>query len=113
MKLRPSTSGCSVRTKAPTRHSGTPAATRRSQVCFSNAAGFGADRAPSISQSIISLSSGLCTLTDLAAMAQEMIRQHACHHGFADRHRADSDAGVVAAFGHDIGIGAVAVHGAA
>jgi len=26
-------------------------------------------------------------------MAQEMIREHAGHHGFADRHHADADAG--------------------
>src|ERR1700759_1375949 len=113
MKLRPSTSGCSVAPNAPTRHNGTPAATRRSQVCFSSAAGFGADRAPSISQTIISLSSRLCILTDLATMAEGMIRQHARHHGFADRPRADADAGVVTPLGHDIGVGPVAVHGAA
>ena len=29
----------------------------------------------------------------LPAMAQEMIREHAGHHGFADRHHADADAG--------------------
>src|ERR1700688_4332385 len=52
MKLRPNTSGCSVRTKAPTRQSGIPAATRRSQVSASICGGVGADRAPSMSQSI-------------------------------------------------------------
>src|SRR5450432_3350262 len=113
MKLRPKTSGCNVRTKAPTRHSGTPAATRRSQVCASSAAGFGADRAPSISQSVISLSSAANTLADLAAMAEEMIGQHTGHHGFADRHRANADAGIVAALGHDVGVGALAIDSAA
>jgi hypothetical protein len=42
-----------------------------------------------------------------------MIRQHAGHHGFADRHGADADAGIVAAFGHDVGIVAAAVDAAA
>src|SRR3978361_616190 len=111
MKLRPRTSGCSVRTNAPTRHNGTPAAPRRSQVCASSATGFGADRAPSISQSVISLSSRVCTLAHLPAMAEEMIRQHAGHHGFTTRPRANADAGIVTPFGHDIGVGAAAIHG--
>ena len=42
-----------------------------------------------------------------------MIGEHAGHHGLADRHRADADAGVMAALGHDVGIGAAAIHGAA
>ena len=46
-------------------------------------------------------------------MAQEMIRQHAGHHGFADRHRADADAGIVAAFGQDVGVVAAAIDGLA
>jgi len=36
--------------------------------------------------------------TDLPAMAQEMIGEHAGHHGLADRHRADADAGIVRPF---------------
>ena len=48
-------------------------------------------------------------LAHLAAMHQIMIGQHACHHRLADRHRADADAGVVAALGDDLGVAAVAV----
>src|SRR4051812_5256935 len=99
--------------KTPTRHSGKPACTRRSQVSAIILDGLGADLAPSISQSVIFLISAASMLADLTAMAEEMIRQHAGHHRLADRHRADADAGVMAAFGHDVGIGAVAVHGAA
>ena len=123
MKLRPKISGCSVRTKTPTRHSGKPARTRRSQVSAIISAGLAADLAPSISQSVIFCKSeafmaavcrkhGRATseymygLADLPAMPQEMIGQHAGHHGLADRHRADADAGVVAALGHDVGVGA-------
>jgi hypothetical protein len=51
--------------------------------------------------------------THLPAMAQKMIGQHAGHHGLADRHRADADAGVVAALGHDVGVGALAIDRAA
>ena len=50
---------------------------------------------------------------DLAAMAQEMVRQHQRHHRFADRHRADADAGIVAALGDDVGIVAVLIDRAA
>jgi hypothetical protein len=46
-------------------------------------------------------------------MAQEMIRQHAGHHGFADRHRANPHTRVVAAFGHDVGVVAAAIDGLA
>ena len=35
--------------------------------------------------------------------AQKMVRQHAGDHRLADRHGADADAGVVAAFGDDLG----------
>ena len=41
MKLRPKMSGCSVCTKTPTRHSGSPAATSRSQVSAIICAGLG------------------------------------------------------------------------
>ena len=52
MKLRPKMSGCRVRTKTPTRHSGRPAATIRSQDSAIIRVGLVADRAPSISQSV-------------------------------------------------------------
>ena len=42
-----------------------------------------------------------------------MIGDHARHHGLADRHGADADAGVVAAVGRDLGLAAVAVDGLA
>src|SRR6202158_1029334 len=42
-----------------------------------------------------------------------MIREHAGKHRFPERYRADADAGVVASFGHDLGLAAVAVDGAA
>jgi len=47
-----------VRTKTPTRHSGRPAATIRSQVSDIMRLGLAADRAPSISQSVIFCISG-------------------------------------------------------
>src|SRR6266566_3693329 len=50
---------------------------------------------------------------DLPAMSEKMIGQHAGHHGLADRHRADADAGVVAALGRNVGVGALAVDRAA
>ena len=40
----------------------------------------------------------------LATVAQEMVGEHAGHHGLADRHGADADAGVVAALGDHFGI---------
>ena len=46
-------------------------------------------------------------------MPQKMIGQHARHHGLADRHGADADAGIVAAFCHYFGISAAAIDGAA
>ncbi len=52
-------------------------------------------------------------LADLTAMAQIVIGQHACQHGFADRHRADADARIVAALGRDLGVAAVFVDGLA
>src|SRR3954451_4017231 len=113
MKLRPKISGCNVLMNTPTRHSGMPAATRRSQVSAIILAGLGAERPPSISQSVMFLISAASTLADLAAMPEKMIGEHAGHHGFADRHRANADARVVTPLGHDVGIGAVAVHGPA
>src|SRR3954470_18594271 len=106
-------SGCKVLTNTPTRHSGRPAATRRSQVSAIILAGLGADRAPSISHSVMFLISAASMLADLSAMAQEMIGQHARYHCLPDRDRANADAGIVTALGHDVGVGAVAVHGAA
>src|SRR4051794_14962941 len=106
-------SGCNVLMKMPTRHSGRPARTARSQALAITLAGFGSDRAPSISQSVMFLSSAASISADLPAVPKEMVGQHAGHHGFADRHRANADAGIVTPFGHDVGIGAVAIHGAA
>ena len=48
-------------------------------------------------------------VADLRPVTQIVIRDHACHHGFADRNRADPDARVVAALGDDLGLVAVAV----
>ena len=50
--------------------------------------------------------------SDLTAVAQKVIRQHAGHHGLADRNRTNADAGVVAARGADLGIMPLAIHGA-
>ena len=36
-------------------------------------------------------------------MAESVVCEDERHHRFADRHCADADAGVVAAFGHDLG----------
>ena len=52
MKLRPKISGCSVRMKTPTRHSGKPACTMRSQISSIIRGELTADLAPSISQSV-------------------------------------------------------------
>src|SRR4051812_36445205 len=46
------------------------------------------------------------SLTDLAAMAQEVIRQNASHHGLADRNRPDAHAGVVPPLGPNLRLGA-------
>ena len=46
-------------------------------------------------------------------MHQIVIGQHARHHGLADRHGADADARIVAAFGDNIGVAAIAVDGLA
>src|SRR5579875_3533504 len=45
----------------------------------------------------------------LAAMAEQVIGEHHRHHRLADRHGADADAGVVAAFGADLDLVAEAV----
>lgn len=106
-----------------------PASRGRSQVSDIILAGLAADLAPSINQSVIfckseafmtavcrkhgRATSNMYGLADLPAMPQEMIRQHAGHHGLADRHRPNADAGVMAALGHDVDIGALAVHGRA
>jgi hypothetical protein len=50
---------------------------------------------------------------DLPAMPQKMIREHAGHHGLADRHGADADAGIVVAFCRDVGLAALAIDGVA
>src|SRR6185437_10523342 len=52
-------------------------------------------------------------LADLRAVHQIVVGEHARHHCLADRHGADADAGVVAAFGHDVGVVAIAVDGLA
>ena len=43
-------------------------------------------------------------LADLATVHQVLVRQDAGHHGLADRHGADADAGIVAALGDDLGV---------
>jgi len=40
----------------------------------------------------------------LRAMPQQMVRQHAGQHRFADRHRADPNAGIVPTLGYDLGL---------
>src|ERR1041385_7454050 len=52
-------------------------------------------------------------VADLRSVTQIMVGEHARHHGFADRDRADADAGVVAALGYDLGLVAEAVDGLA
>src|SRR5206468_1223792 len=49
-------------------------------------------------------------LPDLPAMAQIVIGQHAGHHGLRHGHGADADAGIVAALGDEVQLGAVARH---
>src|SRR5215216_1073794 len=106
IKLRPKMSGCKVRMKTPTRQSGKPARTSRSQASAIFCGGDAVDFAPSISQSesfcnsdrfmagafatqVAATSRRQELATDLPAMAQQMIGQHAGHHCFADRHRTD------------------------
>ena len=76
MKLRPKISGCSVWTKTPTRHSGKPACTRRSQVSAIIWGGLAADLAPSISQSVIFCRSGHVHDVAFAAQVPETSRRH-------------------------------------
>src|SRR5438128_440230 len=95
--------------------------------------GTGDDRPPSISHSLTLLTSTAIRpcpfllreygrlwarklvrpLAHLAAVAQQVVGQHASHHGLAYRHGADADTGIVAALGHDLGLAALAVDGAA
>src|SRR5215467_4907998 len=49
---------------------------------------------------------------DLAAVAQEVIGEHAGHHRLANRNRANADAGIVTALGHDLGFVADAIDSA-
>ena len=49
----------------------------------------------------------------LSAMAQRLIGQHAGHHGFAHRHGADTDAGIVTALGDDLRLRAGSIDGLA
>src|SRR5260370_15726067 len=70
MKLRPRISGCSVRTKTPTRHSGKPALTRRSQISAIILGEPPADRAPSMSQSLMPFNSS-AFMTVFAAQVPE------------------------------------------
>src|SRR5260370_27055140 len=92
MKLRPRISGCSVRTKTPTRHSGKPACTRRSQVSAITWGGLAADLAPSMSQSVIFCRSS-AFMEAFAAQVPERSRRYKRFelHGFGFQtvHRAD------------------------
>src|SRR5690242_21430700 len=51
--------------------------------------------------------SSVALFAHLPAMTQEVIGQHAGHHGLADRHGADADTGIVTALGEDICLAAV------
>src|SRR5262249_58448452 len=48
-------------------------------------------------------------LAELGALAQIVIGDHARHHGLADWHGANADAGIVPALGGDLGLAAEAV----
>src|SRR5262245_54629510 len=52
-------------------------------------------------------------LAHLPALTQIVIGDDACHHGLADRHRANADTGVVPPLGADIGLDTIPVNGAA
>src|SRR4051812_49300867 len=52
-------------------------------------------------------------LSHLSAVPQRLVGEHDRHHGFAHRHGADADAGIMAALGDDLGFGAGFVDGAA
>src|SRR5665647_1283597 len=76
MKLKPRISGCKVRTKMPTRHSGKPARTSRSQISATIKGGATTDLAPSISQSAIFLRScGFMRCAFAAQFAETSRRQ--------------------------------------
>src|SRR5262245_43871339 len=51
-------------------------------------------------------------LAHLPTLTQIVIGDHACHHGLADRHRANADAGIVASLGADLGLGTIPIDGA-
>src|SRR4029077_12879569 len=50
-------------------------------------------------------------LSDLPAVTQIVIGKHARDHGFANRHGANTDAGVVTALGDDVGIRSISIYG--
>ena len=50
-------------------------------------------------------------LADLTAMHQIVVGQYACHHRLTDWHSADTDAGIMAAFGGDLSVVAITIHG--
>src|SRR5215472_7328447 len=52
-------------------------------------------------------------LAHLPALTQIVVGDDACHHGLADRHRANADTGVVPPLGADIGLGTIPVNRAA
>ena len=52
-------------------------------------------------------------LANLPALAQVVVGKHDGHHGFTHRHGTNADAGVVAAFGAQVRLGAEAGHGGA
>src|SRR6202011_5445635 len=70
---RPMTFGCKVRTNTATRHSGMPQATSRSDNCANTCCGCGADRAPSISQSKVSLIPEVRIALELIAFLSRLI----------------------------------------
>src|SRR5512136_2076475 len=49
-------------------------------------------------------------LADLTAVHQIVVSQHSCHHGLANRDRTNTNAGIVAALGDNIGVAAITVH---
>src|SRR5262245_46902036 len=53
------------------------------------------------------------SLADLATMHQIVVGEHARHHGLTDRHGANTDARIVTAFCHHLGVLAIAIHGLA
>lgn len=53
------------------------------------------------------------TLPLLRPVQHDVVGYYAGHHGFADGDRADADAGVMAAFGDDLGFLAMPINGSA